>query len=162
MRLSITKIYKKSFRTERGIGLVEVMVALLVLGVGLLGVLTLQKTSLQFNQNSYYYSQADTLVNDIVEKMRANRNNARSYRLSYGNEPGAAEDQCVANTCTEAELAQWDVALWRAQVARVFPGSDAEIIVANLLAQNPSRVSIRFSVDGLPNNPQVVALEFRL
>ena len=63
----------------RGIGLIEVLVSVLVLGVGLLGVAAMQSTALQGGQSSMETSQAVMQTNAIIEAMRANPANAGSY-----------------------------------------------------------------------------------
>lgn len=58
---------------QRGTTLIEVLIALLVLSVGLLGMAGLQMTSLKSNHSAYYRSQASLLAYDIADRMRANR-----------------------------------------------------------------------------------------
>ncbi|HLE93281.1 MAG TPA: type IV pilus modification protein PilV, partial [Sulfuricaulis sp.] len=57
---------------HRGFSLIEVLVALLVLSIGLLGLAALQTTSLQYNTGSYFRTQATFLAYDIIDRMRAN------------------------------------------------------------------------------------------
>lgn len=64
----------------RGFSLLEVLVSLLILGVGLLGLAALQTRGLKFNHDAYVRSQATILAYDIMDKMRANRDNADTYR----------------------------------------------------------------------------------
>ena len=63
----------------RGVGLIEVLVSVLVLGIGLLGVAAMQSTALQGGQSSLETSQAVMQTNAIIEAMRANSANAASY-----------------------------------------------------------------------------------
>ncbi len=56
-----------------GSSILEVLVALFVLAVGLLGVIALQAESLKFNQQSYSSTQALFLANEMAERMRANK-----------------------------------------------------------------------------------------
>lgn len=60
-------------RTCTGITLIEVLVALFVLGVGLLGVISLQAQTLKLSQQSYTSTQALFLANDMAERMRVNK-----------------------------------------------------------------------------------------
>ena len=50
----------------------EVLIAMLVLAIGLLGLASLQAQSLRFNHDSYVRSQATILAYEIMDKMRAN------------------------------------------------------------------------------------------
>lgn len=59
-------------KLQKGASLIEVLIALFLLGVGLLGVLAMQAESLKLNQQSYGSTQALFLANDAVERMRTN------------------------------------------------------------------------------------------
>ncbi len=62
------KLLKKS---QAGVTLLEVLIAALVLGIGLLGVAGLQVTALQTNQDASFQSQAVNLAYDLSDRMRA-------------------------------------------------------------------------------------------
>ena len=53
-----------------GFSLMEVLVAMLVLAIGLLGLASLQAQSLKFNHEAYIRSQATILAYEIMDKMR--------------------------------------------------------------------------------------------
>lgn len=57
----------------RGISLIEMLIALLVLSFGLLGVAGLQAQSLKNNQHASLRSQATMLGNQLLDRLRANR-----------------------------------------------------------------------------------------
>ncbi len=59
-------------KTNTGFTLIEVLIAMLVLAVGLLGLAGLQATSLRNNQSAYNRSQATQLAYDLADRMRAN------------------------------------------------------------------------------------------
>jgi len=65
-----------------GISLIEVLVSVVVLGVGLLGVAAMQSVALRGGQSSLESSQAVIQTNAIVEAMRANRDNASAYNTT--------------------------------------------------------------------------------
>lgn len=78
---------------QRGFSLIEVLVALLILSIGLLGVAGLQTRSLQMNQSAYYASQANLFAKGMVEAMRVNSRDAElgRYDISMGDDtPGGA------------------------------------------------------------------------
>lgn len=142
---------------QRGVGLIEVMIAVLVLGIGLLGILTLQNNALRLNQVSYYYSQASVMISDITEKVRSNIAASEAYTLNFNDAPTSTAD-CIASPCTPNQLAQWQLAQWRERIAQIFPSGNAEIDIANDI-NDPSRVVIFFSID---NDVQRVQVDFRL
>lgn len=72
---------KSSPRSSRGMSLIEVLVAVLVLAVGLLGVAAMQSLALRGGQGSLESSQAVMQTTSIIEAMRANRADAASYNI---------------------------------------------------------------------------------
>ena len=60
----------RNLRRERGFSLMEVLIAMLVLAIGLLGLASLQAQSLKFNHESYVRSQATILAYEIMDRMR--------------------------------------------------------------------------------------------
>lgn len=56
---------------ERGLTLIEVLVTMVLLGVGLLGLAGLQLRGMQVNQGSTFRSQAAILAEDLIDRMRA-------------------------------------------------------------------------------------------
>ena len=61
-----------SFTRQPGMTLVEVMVALLVLGIGAMGYAALQLRSVRMAEDTYARSQAMAIAQDVVERIRAN------------------------------------------------------------------------------------------
>ena len=66
-------------RRQTGSSLIEVLVAMLVLAIGLLGLAALQTQGMRFNHDAYVRTSATSLAYDIVEKMRINRGNTTLY-----------------------------------------------------------------------------------
>lgn len=58
---------------QKGMSLIEVMVAVFILGSGLLGLGALQARALQFNDSAHKRSIAADLATDLAERIRANR-----------------------------------------------------------------------------------------
>lgn len=91
-------------RRQQGFSLIEVMVTMVIVSIGLLGIAGIIVTNMKNNQSSHARSQASALVNDIVDRMRANRSAAESgaapYRLPFGGTPspatGVAADDLTA------------------------------------------------------------------
>lgn len=65
--------------TERGVTMIEVLVALLILTVGLLGVAGLQARMQTAEVEAFQRAQAVVLLQDMVDRINANRRNAASY-----------------------------------------------------------------------------------
>jgi type IV pilus assembly protein PilV len=96
--------------------LIEVLVALLVLSIGLIGVAALQANALQANHGSQMRSQATNLAYDIADRMRANRaaalNNAYVGEYDAVNCPSSAGDlPSLSGSLADRDLTEWRVAL---------------------------------------------------
>ena len=118
-------------KTQRGTTLVEVLVALVVLSVGLLGIAALQMTSLRNNRGAHLRSQAQVLAYDIADRMRANRNVAlaNAYVVALGVTPAGGT------------LDALDLQDWKATLAQALPSGDGEITrVGNMF-----RIRIRWT-----------------
>ena len=112
----------QTLRRQDGVTLVEVMVALLILGVGLLGIMGMQTTALQHNQQAYLYSQANFAIQDIAERMRANPESADEYQTNLADgAPSVDAEACVSAACDTGELADWDLKLWKDFLAKALP-----------------------------------------
>lgn len=103
--------------------MVEILVAILVLAVGLLGLANLQVTTLQFNNSAYLRSQAINLASDMADRMRANRAAAIAAGSPY--------DIDITDTPPwPVTLADTDLVEWRTTLANTLPGGTGAITVA--------------------------------
>lgn len=116
---------------QSGSSLVEVMVALFVLAIGLLGILAMQSKSMQFNQSAHVYSQAVYLANDIAERIRMNPAQASIYAGTYDGESPTPTTTCTTGDCDGAALAGWDKIEWHNLVAKTLPAGQAEIEIVS-------------------------------
>lgn len=111
---------------NHGFSLIEVLVALLVLSIGLLGLAALQTTGLKFNHQSYERTQAVMQAYDIIDRMRANKSGAVSggsptINATYDNVALGAtyNDDCTSSTCNGTSLARYDIGQWNSNNARL-------------------------------------------
>lgn len=113
-----------------GMTLVEVLVALVVISVGLLGVAALQMVSLRNSQGSYLRTQATALADDIIDRMRANRTAAIAPALAYNIAFGQTVSLGGTPTRAQTDLNQWKTALL-AELPRTEGGdvADGSIVV---------------------------------
>lgn len=115
-----------------GFTLIEVLIAMLVLAVGLLGLAGLQATSLRNNQSAYNRSQAIQLAYDLADRMRANVVGAGTYTAIIPPSMAVAQADCltVSATCTTAAMAQNDLFEWSNAVTTTLPSGAGTITVA--------------------------------
>lgn len=108
-------------KTSQGFSLVEVLVALLLLSVGLLGLAGLQARGLKDNQMSLQHSQAVLYATDVIDEMRVHRAKALAGEYNIG-----LDDVAGANGATKIVLK--DLQNWKADVARL-PGGKGSVQV---------------------------------
>ena len=92
--------------------MLELLVALLVASVGVLGVVGLTTLNAQHRRSAAAHAEAVRLAEDMIERIRANPAGlqAGSYAAS-GDAVGASD--CHAGWCAAPEMAAFDLAQWR-------------------------------------------------
>lgn len=118
-------------RSARGFTLLEVLVALLVLSIGLLGLAGLQTFSLRNNHSAFLRSQAVALAYDAIDRMRSNRAEALSAGSIFNTAFADTETTppCTSN-CSVDNIAQHHVGEWKSEVARL-PAGQGRIVIAS-------------------------------
>lgn len=96
-------------RRQQGFSLIEVMVAMLLLSIGMLGIAGIIVNNLKNNQSSYARGQASMLVADIVDRMRANRGAAELTPSPY--ELALAATPAAGGGVPGDDLRQWSAAV---------------------------------------------------
>ena len=99
-----------SARTQRGVGLIEALVAVMLLGVSLLGLGLLQVQTLQHQRVSYSNTVAQLLSLDMAERIRANLEAIDQYDAA---DTTNAPVQGCPSDCVPSDLADQDVIDWR-------------------------------------------------
>jgi type IV pilus assembly protein PilV len=94
-------------RNQSGVGLIEVLIAVLVLSIGFLGIAALQARSLSMNNSSMARNVATMDSYSILDAMRADLVNAQSG--AYNTATPLAGNACPTTTGTlaNAQLDQW-------------------------------------------------------
>jgi len=114
-----------------GFTLVEVLVAVLVLSIGLLGVASLQATSMRLNADASMQTIASYLVSDMADRMRANSSEAATYVGNYVATTGGI-GSCEAVTCSTAQMVVSDTVEWNTQLAELPAGQGTITTAAGL------------------------------
>ena len=146
---------EQSIRTklirQRGMTLIEALVALLVLSIGLLGVAALQMSSLRNTHAAHMRSQATALASDITDRMRANRTVALAgaYNIAIG-----------ATLTAPATLAEVDLSTWKNSLAATFPAGDGSVAVDP--ATNIARITIQLDDSRGAEAPVVFVTQTRI
>jgi len=103
-----------SRQRQKGFSLVEVLVSVVIMSVGILGVAGLQVLSLQQNRSSLFRSEALMLGGDMLDRMRANP--LQNYAGFDFLDPPPSASNCVADSCTPAQMKDYDIAWWRCSI----------------------------------------------
>jgi type IV pilus assembly protein PilV len=130
-------------RQSGGFTLVEVLIALLVLSIGMLGIAALYLESLRASRAALVRTEAVTFASDIADRIRANRNPVNAYDCG--------------GTCDAGEggnaIAIADLNAWRTSVAAQLPGGTTSItyVAAAANATNVYTVTIGWTEVGYAN-----------
>ena len=142
-----------SLNQQSGLGLIEILVTVLVLGIGILGVASTQIVSLQMNSQSQNRSQAVLLAEDILDRIRANPDNPGAYALAEGNAQGADNGACDTSFVpANATVAANDIAAWENNLACLLPEAERTVAVNG----NTVTVTIDWDQNDRAMNPVVV------
>lgn len=127
-----------SRRAEEGFSLLEVLISIVVLGIGLLGAVGMLLAAVRSTNESGSFTTAVNLVRELSEKARINKDiaarnaNRNAYLVddwrSGGALPGAGVT-CIGSSaaCSKEALAAWDVGSWLERVDATLP--EARVVV---------------------------------
>ena len=118
-------------RQQNGMTLIEVLVAMLILGIGLLGAAVIQLNALKYTDSSRMTSQASFIAYDMLDRVRANA--GADYSWGRGERTSAS--------LTTASVRDQDLHDFDANI-RGFAGESAKGTVA--VGANEVTVSIRW------------------
>ena len=95
-------------RRQRGFSLVEVLIALVIMSVGMLGIAGLYVQSMQAGRTSMFRHNAVTLAGDVADRIRANPVAGAAYT------GGGVDNSCVGAgvSCNQGQMASHDIFLW--------------------------------------------------
>jgi type IV pilus assembly protein PilV len=113
--------------TSSGFTLVEVLIALLIMSIGMLGIAGVYVHSMQAGRTSLLRHHAITLAGDAAERIRANPRAGAAYAAA------GANNNCVGGgvNCTPAQMAANDIFSWGAEAADLLPGGAVVVAFAD-------------------------------
>lgn len=116
-------------RHQRGVSLLEVLIAVFVFSIGLVGMAGLMVVSARSNQSAYLRTQVAFLADNMADRMRANPVGVwRGFYNSDAYPVGTGSATCDARTpCDPAALAVRDQVLWSRLLDSQLPGASARI-----------------------------------
>jgi type IV pilus assembly protein PilV len=131
--------------SQRGLTLIEILIALLIFSVGLMGVAGMLVMSARSVHAAYLRTQVTFLAQNMADRMSANVIGVWKgyYNGSY---PGADAQSC-SDGCTPQQWAAHDKAIWSNQLATFLPSAaKANISCSNagiFYTPTPDQMSLR-------------------
>jgi type IV pilus assembly protein PilV len=126
-------------RRTRGFTLLEVLVALVILSIGLLGLAAMQASALSSTHGSQMESIVALQARSLADAMSANpdywANNTPIFTVTgtatapvFGSSaPTVPSGGCLNTICTSTNMAGYDLQQWAAQLMSQVPGATAKI-----------------------------------
>jgi type IV pilus assembly protein PilV len=142
-----------SARRSRGFTLIEVLVALVVLSIGLLGTAKLMLFSSRANDSAYLRTQATALAYAMLDNIRANRQQAINGLYDTASTTVAADPgfSCVGGAaCTPPNLALYDIYQWKQRLDAgsglaapgALPTGRGSVVTATTSAQTTAVITV--------------------
>jgi len=142
---------------RKGFTLIEVLVALAVLSLGLLGIAALQSRGQQFTQEAYFVTQATVLANQIMDRIRLNANYANTS-FSYAEPiPSSLSKSCATAPCTNSEIRDYDLFIWDAALKLNLPNGTGTIVGSTVNSRVRYTITIAWSpAESMRDDPDTV------
>jgi len=158
-------------QSARGFSLIEVLVAVLVLAVGIVGAGAAQVTALKTRHGTGLMSSAVQVAGSLAERMRANSAQMHSgdaanpyLGASYdadGGAPAAPSAMCYAGaSCTSAQMAAFDIYEVRQALYDQYPGARLVVCRDGAVWADGAR-ALAWQCAGGPDAPLVIKLGWR-
>lgn len=137
---------------QDGFSLVEVLIALIIMSVGMLGIAGLYVQSLQAGRTSMFRHQAVSLAGDVADRIRANPTAGVAYAGA------GANNNCVAANvdCDVVGMAANDIWIWDQQAVNSLPSGDVVVAFDDTVAPPVYTITVNWDEPGITtaaNNP---------
>ena len=119
---------------RHGFTLLEVMISLVVLAIGVMGIIGLQTSTYKQLQTSQNYSKAALLAGDMADRILANEEQALAGNYTHDSPTTEPVTNCGSEACTPAQLADYDVWHWQAQLLGQDPDDETLNVPGSLPA----------------------------
>jgi len=135
------RITSKTSKRVQGFTLVEVLIALIIMSVGMLGIAGLYVHSMQAGRTSLFRHNAVTLAGDVADRIRANPRAAGAYALA------GANNNCVDGgiDCAPAQMAANDIFLWALQAADTLPTGTVNVVFNNAPVPPTYQITVQWN-----------------
>ena len=125
--------------TQSGFSLIEVLIALVVLSIGLIGMAGIQQAGVRNNHNALLHSQASMLAYEIGDMMRSNMIEVEfgNYNVADGIFPTessicASTELVTAVNCSSQEMAIFHLKRWSEHLEQRLPEGSGTIFCQDI------------------------------
>lgn len=152
----------KTRSSNHGFSLIEVLVAVLIVSVGLLGIAATLLTATRSASSSYLRQNAVQYAYDIVDRMRANATAVTAggpYTATLtAPSTTAPSPNCGTSTCSNGAMAAWDLWEWQSLLQQNLPNGLGSVTVASGVDNTVTiTVQVQWSDDPAENAFNVAA-----
>lgn len=132
-------------RRQVGFSLVEVLIALVIMSVGMLGIAGLYVQSMQAGRTSMFRHHAVTMAGDVADRIRANPTAGGAYTAATG-----TDNSCVGGTvvCTPAQMAANDILIWRDEALNILPAGNIAVAFDNTVTPPIYTITVSWTEPG--------------
>lgn len=122
----ILNLRNVALRGSRGFSLIEVLIALVVLALGLLGLAFLQVLNVRYTQSAQHRTMATNLASEMLDMMRANSVAAKQYGYITESDFNITVPTTGCARTDEATY-QANIARWKCEVVSSLPGGKGAV-----------------------------------
>lgn len=104
-------------RNQHGVGLIEILIAVVLISIGFLAAARMQVEGMRFSQSAYHQSQAYFLASDMIDRMRSNIDGVnQGFYTDMTTSPDAPDPNCDEIQCSALGIARQDTYDWSANL----------------------------------------------
>jgi len=143
-------IHFASPRGARGVSMIEVLVAIVIFSLGLIGLALMQLKGATFTKDSGARSVAVLQARSLADRMQANPTGvaAGDYVWAGGTPPTYTD--CSSSACTSAQVANNDLNAWLTQMQASLPASaSTSTVMGQVLSNGDGTYTIKVQWNGL-------------
>ncbi len=158
---------------KNGFSLIEVLVAISILTLGVIGTAGLQLAALRTARQSAFHAFALQLATEMADTMRADHGRARQtggvtggvdpyvgmdYRSAEG-EPARPAKLCYASACDAQELAAFEIYEWKKRIRAALPGGRVKVC-RDASPWDASKKTLSWNCEGAMDDSAPVVVKF--
>ncbi|MBT8089090.1 MAG: type IV pilus modification protein PilV [Gammaproteobacteria bacterium] len=134
---------------QGGFSLIEVLIALVIMSVGMLGIAGLYVEGMNAGRTSIFRHHAVTLAGDVADRIRANPRAGNAYAGVRGN------NNCVLGNvnCDPEQMAANDIDLWKTQADDMLPNGDVTVTYNDDVVPPTYTIAVSWEEAGADGTP---------